>query len=200
MARTRGCFLNEEKITCCWDKWPRFVIAAFFLAFTSTGCLWGKYVVVLSEGVGRTKRCFQCLYVHGLVLARYFVFFASDGLGFTLLCVVKVHWESLWCPIMFSVSSFLEKKIKKKKYIKTYTSQNHSDFITGSFNTCIRLCSFAPFHCADGNDALGIRGGINVTLKPIRVFLSYSSAPATSLQQQRFAKLSSKDPGHSLRR
>lgn len=44
MARTRGCFLNGEKITCCWDKWPRFVIAAFFPAFPSTGCLRGKYL------------------------------------------------------------------------------------------------------------------------------------------------------------
>lgn len=103
MARTRGCFLNGEKITCCWDKWPRFVIAAFFPAFPSTGCLRGKYEGVLSEGVGRTKRCFQCLYL----LAKYFVSFALDGLGFTLLCAMKVHWKSLCCPFMFLISSFL---------------------------------------------------------------------------------------------
>lgn len=54
MARTRGCFLNGEKITCCWNKWPRFVIAAFFPAFPSTVVRGGEYGVVNSEGVGRT--------------------------------------------------------------------------------------------------------------------------------------------------
>lgn len=106
MARTRGCFLNGEKITCCWDKWPRFVIAAFSPAFPSTVVRGGEYGVVNSEGVGRTEYCFQCLYVHGYVLAKYSVSFVLDGLDVELLCWRKEHWEGLLYLLMFFIISF----------------------------------------------------------------------------------------------